>query len=146
MQKSMDIDNIFGIFDKNDQTQQNENQRLVDHFKDHPLVKIGHFKKLILNYNSSGKKIIELIQKSNKDLSLDDVKKAGEFLLFNKAYENISVIKIDDPFHIECLNQLNGENKLKKVFKKCIKHFEKNEEYEKCGFLKSLQDKLGNPK
>ena len=142
----MDINKIFDLFEKNEPIGDENNQRLVDHFKDHPIVKIGYFKKLILHYNIYGKKIVKSLHNTNVDLSLDDVKKAGEFLLYNKAWENISVIKHDVPFHIECLNQLNKDNDLKKVFKKCIKYFEKHEEYEKCGFLKSLQDKLGSPR
>lgn len=140
----MNVDNIFDLFDKDDKPKKKTDQQLVDLFKDHPIVKIGYFKKLILNYNSYGKKIIESLQKSNNELGLEDVKKAGEFLLFNRAWENISIININDSFHVECLNQLNGKNELKKCFKKCIKYFEKSEDYEKCGFLKSLQDKLGN--
>ena len=44
------------------------------------------YKKLILNHVNFNKKLAEFFQKSNKDLDINDMKEAGEFVTYNRAW------------------------------------------------------------
>lgn len=137
----MDINKLFKLFEEDESHLEEENQRLVDIFKDHPLIKIGYFKKLIKNYSIYWNNIIKQFENNKIDIEIEDIKKAGEFILFSKAYEYISFIKISDPYHLECIKSLANKDFLDSL-NFSIKHFEKLEEYEKCGFIKNIRDKV----
>lgn len=138
----MDADKIFKLFEPNNSgsNYSSENQRLVNIFKDHPIVKISYFKKLVKNYSIHSEELAKAFHKGNKELDIKDIKEAGEFILFTRAWANICVIDINDPFHLECLHSL-ANNDLYFAFDFSIKHFEKLEEYERCGFIKTLKEK-----
>ena len=70
----MNVNSIFGLFDQEVSHSGNENvDCLYESFKEHPLVKIGMFKKIILNYNFDNNIILNIF-KLNKDLDIPDVK------------------------------------------------------------------------
>lgn len=142
----MDVNKIFGLFnlDGDSKPEENnsskENQRMVDIFKDHPIIKISYFKKLVKNYAIHSEELAKFFHKDNEELDIKDIKMAGEFILFTRAWENISQIDINDKFHLECLLSLANEDLLF-AFNFSIKHFEKLEEYERCAFIKVLKEK-----
>jgi hypothetical protein len=144
----MDINKIFNLFDSDGNKNQEgdcsspeENQRLVDMFKDHPIIKISYFKKLVKNYSIHSDELAKMLHKTNKELDILDIKAAGEFILFTRAWENIACIDINNKYHLDCLVSLADENLLF-AFNFSIKHFEKLEEYERCGFIKILKEKV----
>ena len=142
----MDTDKIFNLFnpenhDSDKDSSPEENQRLVDMFKDHPIVKITYFRKLVKNYSIHADNLAKFFHKSNKELDIKDIRMAGEFILFTRAWDNISVINIKDPFHVECLLSL-ANNDLFFAFDFSIKHFEKLEEYERCDFIQKIKEKI----
>jgi len=101
---------------------------------------IRMYKKLILNFITFGKKFLK---KLNDDLKLDieDVEKAGEFLVYNTAWGYISNVDVNDPLHYKILKS-HKDQYLSKYLILGIKHFELMEDYEKCAFLKKILDKL----
>jgi hypothetical protein len=140
----MDTNKIFKLFESDNPEENSspkENQRLVDIFKDHPIVKISYFKKLVKNYSIHAEELAKFFHKGNQELDIKDIKAAGEFILFTRAWQNISEIDINNPFHLECLLSLANDD-LFFAFDFSIKHFEKLEEYERCGFIKSLKEKV----
>lgn len=140
----MNVNKIFKLFDNESGDESNsleENQHLVDIFKDHPIVRITYFKKLIKNYSIHSDDLAKFFHKGNQELDIKDIKAAGEFILFTRAWQNISGIDITDDFHSDCLFLLANED-LFFAFEFSIKHFEKLEEYEKCAFIKILKEKV----
>lgn len=143
----MDANKIFDLFSPDnpngkDKYFSGENQRLVDIFKDHPIIKISYFKKLIKNYASHADALAKFFHKSNKELDIKDIRMAGEFMLFTKAWENICNIDVNDQFHLECLLSLAHDNDLLFAFNFSIQHFEALEEYERCAFIKTIKEKV----
>jgi hypothetical protein len=140
----MDINKIFELFnsDKSEEhSSPEENQRLVDMFKDHPIIKISYFKKLVKNYSVHADILAKTLHKTHKELDIKDIRLAGEFILFTKAWDNIVCIDKDDEYHLECLRSLANDDLLF-AFTFSIEHFEKLEEYEKCGFIQALKEKV----
>ena len=59
----------------------------------------------------------------------------------NALKEELKNIKIENPFHVECI-KLKADEKLIVALEISIIHFEKLEEYEKCALLKDVNVKV----
>ena len=99
------------------------------------------FKKIILNHNNYNKKVIEFFKKADKELDLDDVKEAGESIVYNRAWSYISNVDINDILHVKSIEKYTDEY-LDVALKLSIHYFEQQEEYENCAFLKIILDKV----
>ena len=72
-------------------------------------------------------------------LDVKEIERAGEAMLYERAYAYISKFKIKDKKSQEVLTSyMDGE--LEVAFKLTIKYFEEIEEYEKCALLKKIFD------
>ena len=135
----MNIDNIFNLFNE-DLPNDDETSLLID-FSEHPLYWIGGFNKIISNHLFFTKYTAKVFKNISPELNIDDVEKAGEYLMFDKAWDYIKNIKLDNPFHIECINK-----KISPEFEGnldvAIKFFEVLELYERCALLKGIKDKI----
>lgn len=135
----MNIDNIFNLFNE-DLPNEDETSLLID-FSEHPLYWIGGFNKIISNHLFFTKYTAKVFKNISPELNIDDVEKAGEYLMFDKAWEYIKNIKLDNPFHIECIGK-----KISPEFEGnldvTIKFFEALELYERCALLKGIKDKI----
>jgi len=76
-----------------------------------------------------------------EELSIYDVEKAGEFIVYNRAWFWISKIDIQDRNCKEALLHYADEH-LETYIRFIISYFEEFEEYEKCAHLKSIQNFL----
>ena len=65
----------------------------------------------------------------------------GTTLLFNRAWEYIKKLNLNNTFHVECL-KIKSSDSLNNSLGVAIVFFEKMEEYEKCALLKGIQDKV----
>ncbi len=142
----MNLDNIFSLFTINKEEYSEvseESQRLVDLFKEHPLVKIGMFKKLMRNYYTNKKQLIDFFSSISEELDPKNIEKAGEYLLFYRAWEYISFLDLKDEFHAETLRSVSSEE-LEKFLTRALVYFEKLEEYEKCKILFELKEEVVN--
>jgi hypothetical protein len=142
----MNLDNIFNLFilDKEEYISHNdESQRLVDLFKEHPLVKIGMFKKLMRNYITNKKQLIFFFSSINKDLDPENIEKAGEYILYNKAWDYISCLDLTSEFHVETLKSVSSDE-LDGFLYILIAYFEQWEEYEKCNVLFNIKKEIMN--
>lgn len=139
----MDINNIFNLFTEptGNIYVSEEAQRMADMFQEHPLVKIGMFKKLIINYYTSGDKLLEFFNLNDTELNIEDVRKAGRFIVYSRAWEYIKEINLNNEFHKETFISV-GNKELKVALNLSIKYFEEFEEYEKCSHLLSLLNLL----
>jgi hypothetical protein len=130
----MDINKIFEFFKSEDET--NETTQIV---LEGPVLWIGMFKKLISNYETFIQQIIVFFKSSNQDLDTDDIERASSYMVYTKAYDNISQLDVNNQTHLEVLRFYSDEY-LKVALGAAVKYFEGIEEYEKCAVLKTIQD------
>jgi hypothetical protein len=130
----MDINKIFETFKPEDEV--NDTTQVAF---DSPIMWIGMFKKLIANYEIFTKQIIMFFKMSNQDLDMDDVERASSYMVYTRAYDNLSKIDLENIVHIEAL-KLYSDKSFKTALKNALEYYESIEEYEKCAFLKKIQD------
>ena len=140
----MDINKIFGAFDSSSRDNDGfEQPTFLYTYKgdeeNHPRYYIRMFTKLILNYTSYNKQLIDFFGKSDPELNVNEITQTGEMMLYNRAYQYITQIDISDKYHTEIWGKENN-NKLKEALNKSLNFFEEEEEYEKCAILKKYLD------
>jgi len=141
----MDINKIFGMFGSGKNDQDISTQEFVKKIEEnHPRYFLGMFEKLINNHLSYQKGLIEMFKVADSALDVKDIEKAGENLLFNRAWEYISKFNIKDEYSQEILAEKDTE-KFEKAVNSAIIYFENEEEYEKCAFLKKFLDFCNSP-
>lgn len=134
----MDLNKIFDSFDQSDKD--DENNLLID-FSDHPLFWIGGFNKLISNHLFFKKYTVKMFENISPDINIEELEKAGEHLMFGRAWDYIKNLNIHNLFHMDCL-KTKSDIDLYNSLEITIRHFEELEEYEKCMLLKEIQDKV----
>ena len=137
----INLDNIFNLFGPDDDFEGNNNGTTYMDFKNTPTYWVGMYKKLILNHINFNKKIIKFFQKSDKDLDLNDVKEAGEFVTYNRAWSYIKKIDISNKDHIKGIKTYSDEY-LDTSLKLGISFFIETEQYERCAHLQKILDSL----
>ena len=136
----MNLDNIFNLFNDNDDNQFIDDTSMLIDFSDHPLYWIGGFNKLISNQLFFKKFTVKTFQNISPDLNIEELEKAGEELMFRKAWEYIKSFDLSKPLHIDSL-KMKASKELVENLQAAILFFESFEEYEKCALLKSIEDK-----
>jgi hypothetical protein len=136
----MNIDDIFNLFKSPEEKTISTTQ--ID-LSDHPIVWMGMFKKLIINYKVFSKQMIEFFESSDPKLDTDDIKLAGGIMVFARAMNHISKIDTTNQMHRDCIILYSDEQFLK-ALSSALSHFEDLEEYENCSLLKKIQD-IANP-
>lgn len=145
----MDINKIFGSFNSSSRDEGSlssftplKRVSVVD--EDSPSYKLGMFRKLILNYLNYTTQVIGLFDKADPTLDIKDIKRVGEFMLYERAYDYIKDINLQDKEHINALfrEARNSKIDFESALNKSIDHFENLEEYEKCAVLKKYLDFL----
>ena len=142
----MDINKIFGAFNSSSRDDDGFEQPTFLHaYKDdeenHPKYYVRMFTKLVLNYTSYNKQLIDFFGKSDPGLDVGEITQTGEAMLYQRAYQYIIQIDIHDEYHIKILFE-EANSKLKEALNKSLKFFEIEEEYEKCAILKQYLDFL----
>jgi len=134
----MNFSNIFNTFDDSEENKEADDISILVDFSEHPLYWIGGFSKIINNHIFFTQYTIKTFKDISPELDLEQI---GENLMYNKAWDYIKSIKINNTFHIECL-KLKADERLLLALEASIKHFESFEEYEKCALLKGVEDKV----
>ena len=137
----VNLDNIFHLFESNDNLDGTENSTTLIDFKNTPTYWVGMYKKLILNHVNFNKKLAEFFQKSNKDLDINDMKEAGEFVTYNRAWLYIKKINIKNEEHIKGAQNYADEY-LDTALKLGINFFIETEQYERCAHLQKILNNL----
>ena len=145
------LNDIFGLFSHEDEDISN-GKTSYEELKSSPMYYVGMYKKLILNHINFNKKVLSFFQKANEEFEIEDIKEAGEFVTYNRAYGFIKNIDLKNSEHVEGVNYYKDEY-LDTSLKLGISFFQQHEEYEKCAFLlkilnksESLQSKVGDEK
>ena len=137
----MDLSRFFSFF--NNRPQAEEIFENLDTFKKTPLFKIGMFIKLIMNGMSFKKQVISLFESSSEDMDMDGVDLAGEFMMYHRSWYWISQTDLTDEDWKDGL-RISSDDEFLTAIKLSIHYFEENEEFEKCAFLKIIQDFVEN--
>ena len=140
---SVDVNKIFDLFNDKEPESLKEKAQIIDvlltDYKNHPLFWIGMFKKLIYNHEVFNSKLLEFFKNLDDELDKVDVDKAGEYMVFNKAWEYIEKVDPNNFLHQESLYQLS-DIYLKTALELAINYFQEQEDYEKCSHLKKNLD------
>ena len=134
----MDLDKIFGLFDTPDSDEGKSSQsyeEVIDYYKKHPLYWVGMFKKLIYNHNLFNSQLLKFFEKLDEGLDQVDIDRAGEYVVFTKAWDYIKKVNPEDKKHQEALYHFSDIH-LKIALELSINYFQEQEEYEKCAHLK----------
>ena len=135
----MDISKIFQSFRSGSLgSEDNSFKYQVD---ENPIVLLGMFKKLIQNNIVFTKKIETHLGKSLRDIDKAQIRKAGEFVVYNRAWNYISKVDINIEMNEDAI-KLTSSKELKKSLNLAIYFFESLEEYEKCAHIKRILDKV----
>jgi len=134
----VNIDKIFNLFNGDEFDSLKEKAQAVDvslDYKNHPLFWVGMFKKLIQNHQVFNDQLLKFFDKLDENLSTTDVDKAGEFIVFTRAWDYIQKV---DPDNLVCQEALYrfADIHLKIALELSINYFQEVEEYEKCAHLK----------
>jgi hypothetical protein len=137
----INLDNIFHLFGSNEDFDGVDNGTTYMDFKNTPTYWVGMYKKLILNHINFNKKIIKFFQKSNKELDLGDVKEAGEFVTYNRAWSYIKKVDMSNKEHIKSIKVYSDEY-LDTALQLGISFFIETEQYERCAHLQKILNSL----
>lgn len=134
-------DNIFELFSESDDLDGSNNSTTFVDFKSTPIYWIGMFKKVILNHNNFNKKVLQFFEKADQEIDLDDVKDAGEYIVYNRAWTYIENVDLNDIIHVKTVEKYADEY-LDVALKLSINFFEQSEQYERCALLVKILNKV----
>lgn len=134
----MDFDKIFSLFD--DQQNYDETSLLVD-FSEHPLFWVSGFNKLLNSHLFFKKYTVKTFKHISPDINIEELEKAGEELMFRKAWGYIKNIDLSKSLHLDVI-KMKANDEFIEHLEIAIQFFEGIEEYEKCALLKSIEDKV----
>lgn len=144
------FDNIFGLFSHDNDDLSNGVKTTYDELKKSPVYYVGMYKKLVLNHINFNKKVLTFFKNSNGEFDINEIKEAGEFVTYSRAWSYIKDVELDEEAHIDALKYYLDEYLITSL-KLGISYFTQTEEYEKCAFLlkiikkaESLQSKVGD--
>jgi hypothetical protein len=135
----MDINKIFNLFNSKDEESDKSNMELPEG----PIVWIGMFKKLIINYETFTKQLIVFLNTSDPSLDAKELDKVSKFLIYERAYNNICQLDLNNQMHLDCL-KLYSDEVFAGTLSLALTYYVDLEEYEKCAVIKQIQDTINS--
>ena len=132
----MNINKIFSLFKSPEEPEEEISQ--ID-LSDSPVIWIGMFKRLITNYETFAKQLIKFLGDANPDLDVIEIERISSYMVYDKAYNHLFKLDITNKTHLDCIH-LYSDDMFKKTLNAAFVYFENVEEYERCIFLKRIQD------
>ena len=136
----MDINKIFGLFetpeDKRSDIIQDDYNKIIENYKNHPLYWVGMVKKLIHNHTLFNDRLLDFFSNLDEGLDRIDIDRASEYIVFNRAWNYIGKIDPTNRIHQEALFHFLDIH-LKVALELLLNYFQEQEEYEKCTHLKN---------
>jgi hypothetical protein len=136
-----DLDNIFGLFSHKDTDISIDGKTDFSELKSSPMYFVGMYKKLILNHINFNKKVLNFFRKSNAELDVNDIKEAGEYVTYGRAWGYIKGVDLNETSHINALKYYSDEY-LSTALELGINYFQHQEEYERCAVLLKILNKV----
>jgi hypothetical protein len=97
------------------------------------------FKKLIQNHHVFNDQLLKFFEKLDEELDIVDIDRAGEFVVFNRAWGYIQKVDPNNLITQEALYRF-ADIHLKLALELSISYFQEMEDYEKCSHLKKNLD------
>ena len=132
----MNINKIFSLFKSPEEPEETISQ--ID-LSDSPVIWIGMFKRLITNYETFAKQLIKFLGDANPDLDVVEIERISGYMVYDKAYNHLFKLDTTNQTHLDCIH-LYSDDVFKKTLDAALIYFESVEEYERCIFLKQIQD------
>jgi hypothetical protein len=132
----MNINKIFSLFKSPEEPEETISQ--ID-LSESPVAWIGMFKRLIINYETFAKQLIKFLGDANPDLDVVEIERISGYMVYDKAYNHLFKLDIINQTHLDCIH-LYSDDIFKKTLDAALIYFEGVEEYERCIFLKQIQD------
>jgi hypothetical protein len=137
----MNINSIFNLFLQDPSVNSDDENSLLIDFSEHPLYWLGGFNKIMNHHVFFKTYTLKSFKNLPPNFDKEEIEKAGEILMFEKAWGFIKNINISNQFHIECINNKSSLEFISNL-DVIILFFVNLEDYEKCKFLKDIQDKI----
>ena len=94
----------------------------------------------ILNHLNFNTKVLNFFKQSNQEFDVNDIREAGEYVVFNRAWSYISNVNIKNKGYIDALKHYSDEQ-FYATLDMGIEFFQKDELYERCAFLLKIKKK-----
>lgn len=136
-------DNIFNLFDDRESSEGVVGGlEGLENTSKHPLILAYIFTRLVLRGEEVSASIAEFFYAAgNYTVPIEEYRAQNSKLIFDRAMLKLIQIDIDDQLHLEILAEKVGED----FYKACaltIGYYTEQEEYEKCAFIKEIQDSI----
>ena len=139
----MDLNKIFKLFGSSDKEEEHKEVVTQVDLSESPMMWIGMFKRMITNYETFAKQLIQFFKSSEPSLDMEEVERASSYMVYDKAYNHLAKLDLTNTTHLDSLQLLSDET-FDFVLNKALLYFESVEEYERCLFLKQIQDKVNS--
>jgi hypothetical protein len=131
------IFSLFGFSDSNEEDKKIKKE--LEAFKETPHFKIGMFIKMISQGLTFKKQVLNFFSTSKSDIGMKDIDEAGDFMMYNRAWYWISECSTRKKEWKLAL-QNNSSDEFIRCLEIVLRYFERMEDFEKCAFLKKIQD------
>tara|TARA_B110000285_G_C14644520_1_gene389073 strand:- start:62 stop:520 length:459 start_codon:yes stop_codon:yes gene_type:complete len=138
--KMIDMTNIFGLFVPGEELDGTKTATNLDELKTKPIFHVGMYKKLLLNHVNFNTKVLNFFKNSNQEFDISDIKEAGEYVVFNRAWSYISNVDIKNKGYIDALKHYS-DDEFYLALDMGISFFQQDELYERCAFLLKIKKK-----
>ena len=138
--KMIDMTNIFGLFVPGEELDGTKTATNLDELKTKPIFHVGMYKKLILNHLNFNTKVLKFFKQSNQEFDMSDIKEAGEYVVYNRAWSYIANVDIKNKGYIDALKHYS-DDEFYSTLDKGIEFFQQDELYERCAFLLKIKKK-----
>ena len=138
--KMIDMTNIFGLFVPGEELDGTNTATTLNELKEKPIFHVGMYKKLILNHINFNTKVLNFFKNTNQEFDIKDIKEAGEYVVYNRAWSYIANVDIKDKGYMDAIKHYS-DDELYTALDMGIKFFQKDELYERCAFLLKIKKK-----
>jgi len=140
--REVNIERVFQQFQE-DIVDKKEGELIVigKNMRESPILWLGMFKKIVTNHVTFIKQIRDFFENEEVGMNVDELDTAGEYVIFHRAWYYISNIDMDNKVDQDAIKLTAGDDLLSAT-KTVLRFFESIEDYEKCSFLKRIQDEV----
>ena len=138
--KMIDMTNIFGLFIPGEELDGTKTASNLDELAKKPIFHVGMYKKLILNHLNFNTKVLNFFKQSNQEFDVNDIKEAGEYVVFNRAWSYINNVNLKDKGYIDAIKHYS-DVEFHDTLDMGIEFFTRDELYERCAFLLKIKKK-----
>ena len=136
----MSLGGIFALFGfPEDSKEEKKLKKELEAFKETPHFRIGMFIKMISQGIVFKKQLLKFFSNMKPEMETQDINESGDFLMYHRAWFWISECKLRRKEWKIAL-QNNSSEEFIECIEALLRYFEEIEEFEKCAFLKKIQD------